>query len=152
MTEKNNMLEIIEYKTSKKAPLFLELPVPPRTFPYLVGNPKEDQGLLLSWAEKPSKNNTVLSWGVEKSIEEIISDLKKITSLRNKTSKWGLNHIYLKDAVQFLKSQGIEEIMRQGNTISPKDPSLLGSIIIIKNKKFPLIHNVSRGLCFFERD
>lgn len=146
------MLEVIEYKIKKKAPLFLEIPVPPLTFPYLVGNPKKESDRLLSWAEKPSKNNTVLSWGMQVSIEEIIAEVKKLTLERNKTSNWGLDHIYLKDAVQFLKSQGIEEIIKQGNTISPKDPSLLGSIIIIKNRKYPLIHNVSRGLCFFERE
>ena len=36
------ILEIVELESSK-TPLFLELPVPEKTYPYLVGDPKKEK-------------------------------------------------------------------------------------------------------------
>jgi len=143
------ILEIIKLEKKDKTPLFLEIPVPEKTYPYLVGNPKKE-GSLLSWAEKPSPRNTILSWGLECKIEEIICEMVEISKKRNNSENWGLNHISIKEAKAYFKDIGIDEVQINNNIISPKDPSLLGSIILIGEKKYPLIHNVRRGLGILE--
>ena len=140
------ILELVNIE-STKTPLFLELPVPELTYPYLVGNPKK-QGSLLSWVEKPTPRNTVLSWGLSCSVEEIVSSMVELTSSRSLSEKWETNYITLEEAKNYFTSLSIDKIQVNDNVITPEDPSLLGSIIIIKGKKYPLIHNVKRGLCF----
>ena len=45
------ILEIIHMKKTK-TPLYIEMPVPEKSFPYLVGNPKKENDLL-KWVEAP---------------------------------------------------------------------------------------------------
>jgi hypothetical protein len=141
------ILEIVELESSK-TPLFLELPVPEKTYPYLVGDPKKEK--TLSWVEKPSSRNTVLSWGLGCSVEEIVEGMKDLSFSRSCSEKWETNDITLEQAKNYFSSIGIDKIQVNANLITPQDPTLLGSIIIIKGKKFPLIHNVKRGLCFLK--
>ena len=44
------ILEIIHMKKTK-TPLYIEMPVPEKSFPYLVGNPKKEKNDLLKWVE-----------------------------------------------------------------------------------------------------
>jgi hypothetical protein len=149
MTQKNPYLEILEIK-NQKPPLLLELPVPEKSFPYLVGNTK-DNSLPLTWAEHPSPRNTTISWGVSCSIEEIISCMFTLCKNRGELEKWDNFQICEADAKAHLSQLGITETrLVQGNILIPSDPSLLGSIVIVGNKKYPLIHNPYRGICFLK--
>jgi hypothetical protein len=139
-------IEIVNIE-SNKTPIFLELPVPELTFPYLVGNPKKG-GELLSWVEKPSVRSTVLSWGLSCSLEEIEECMQNLAFNRGRSEKWETNDISVEKAKSYFSSIGVDKIQVNDNIITPKDPSLLGSVIVIKGKKYPLIHNVKRGLCF----
>jgi hypothetical protein len=143
------ILEILEIK-NQKTPILLELPVPEKSFPYLVGNTKENT-LPLTWAEHPSPRNTTISWGVSCSIEEIISCMFELCKNRGEIEKWENFQICENDAKAHLSQLGITETrLINGNILVPSDPSLLGSIIIVGNKKFPLIHNPYRGICFIK--
>ena len=62
------ILEVIHMR-KQKTPLMLEMPVPEKSFPYLVGNPKNDESNL-KWVEQPSARSTVLSWGRECSLRK----------------------------------------------------------------------------------
>ena len=44
-----------------KSPIMLEMPVPEKSFPYLVGNPKKEG--VLTWVETASTRGTVLFLG-----------------------------------------------------------------------------------------
>lgn len=129
----------------QKTPLMLEMPVPEKSFPYLVGNPKNDSSNL-TWVEQPSARNTVLSWGRECSLEDIIEEMKSMIINRGNSEKWDVNHIYINTAEQRMSSLGITETRQVEDMIVPQDPSLLGCIVVIGTKKYPLIHNPSRGL------
>ena len=128
----------------------LEMPVPEKSFPYLVGNPKKE-GDLLTWVETASTRGTVLSWGQECSIEDCISEMKKMIKSRGKKEDWNVIHIYTNTAEQRMMSLGISETRKVEDMVVPKDPSLLGCIIIIGGKKYPLIHNPSRGITFLSK-
>ncbi len=138
------ILEVIHMR-KQKTPLMLEMPVPEKSFPYLVGNPKNDEPNL-KWVEQPSARNTVLSWGRECSLEEIVSEMRTMIIDRGNSEKWDVNHIYINTAEQRMSSLGISEVRQVEDMIVPQDPSLLGCIIVIGTKKYPLIHNPSRGL------
>tara|TARA_B100000073_G_scaffold340595_1_gene340647 strand:- start:1435 stop:1884 length:450 start_codon:yes stop_codon:yes gene_type:complete len=138
------ILEVIHMR-KQKTPLMLEMPVPEKSFPYLVGNPKNDESNL-KWVEQPSARSTVLSWGRECSLEEIISEMRSLIIERGSLEKWDVSHIYINTAEQRMSSLGISEVRQVEDMIVPQDPSLLGCIIVIGTKKYPLIHNPSRGL------
>ncbi len=138
------ILEVIHMR-KQKSPLMLEMPVPEKSFPYLVGNPKNDSSNL-KWVEQPSARNTVLSWGRECSLEEIVSEMRSMIIERGILEKWDVSHIYINTAEQRMSSLGISEVRQVEDMIVPQDPSLLGCIIVIGTKKYPLIHNPSRGL------
>lgn len=140
------ILEIIHMKKSK-TPLMLEMPVPEKSFPYLVGNPKKD-GSLLTWAENPSARGTILSWGQDCSIEDILSEMEILIKERGSDEGWEVIQICSSSASQRMLSLGISETQRVGDVVVPQDPSLLGCIIVIGNKKYPLIHNPSRGITY----
>ena len=144
MTSQTPILEIIHMRKSK-VPLMLEMPVPEKSFPYLVGNPKNDESNL-KWVEQPSARNTVLSWGRECSLEDIVSEMRAMIINRGNLENWDINHIYLNTAEQRMTSLGISEVRQVEDMLVPKDPSLLGCIVVIGTKKYPLIHNPSRGL------
>jgi len=144
MTSQTPILEIIHMR-KQKTPLMLEMPVPEKSFPYLVGNPKNDSSNL-TWVEQPSARNTVLSWGRECSLEDIIEEMKSMIINRGNSEKWDVNHIYINTAEQRMSSLGITETRQVEDMIVPQDPSLLGCIVVIGTKKYPLIHNPSRGL------
>ena len=59
------MIEIVELQVKGKTPVFMEVEVPPKCMPLLVGNPKGDD--LLKWVEQPSNRKSVLTWGIEAS-------------------------------------------------------------------------------------
>jgi hypothetical protein len=65
---------------------------------------------------------------------------------RGNSEKWDVNHIYINTAEQRMSSLGISETRQVEDMIVPQDPSLLGCIVVIGTKKYPLIHNPSRGL------
>ena len=137
------MLEIVKLKG--KAPLLLEVSVPPLCYPYLVGNPKGEG--LLTWAEKPSPKDTVFTWGVQASLEQIFSEMIRLSLVRSDHEAWGIRQESFEMAEKRLHSLGITELEVSDKVIHPKDPSLLGTILMVENKCFPVIHNVSRGLC-----
>lgn len=143
------ILEIIHMKKAK-SPLMLEIPVPEKSFPYLVGNPKKEGGVL-TWVETPSARGTILSWGQDCSVEDCISEMKKTIKIRGTEEGWDLIHIYTNTAEQRMMSVGISETRKVEDMVVPKDPSLLGCIIIIGDKKYPLIHNPSRGITFLSK-
>lgn len=134
-----------------KTPLMLEMPVPEKSFPYLVGNPKKEGGSL-KWAEAPSERGTVLSWGLDHTVEEILSDMESLIKNRGNKEQWGVIQICSGTAGQRMLSLGISETRKIGNAVVPLDPSLLGCIIIIGGKKYPLIHNPSRGITYLSEN
>jgi hypothetical protein len=140
----------IEAEPHKKNPLFLEIPVPEKTFPYLIGNPKKDAPIL-RWIEQPSTRGTVLSWGLSSSIEEIVACMVSLVLERDKTDKWDCSHIHIEQAQARMAQVGITETRLVENMLVPKDPSLLGTIILMNGRKFPVIHNPSRGFCLLSQ-
>jgi hypothetical protein len=136
------MLEIVKVKGD--APLFLEVNVPPLCMPLLVGDPK-GRGLL-KWVERPSNRESVLTWGVEATPEQVISEMIKMTQERALKDGWDVAQESIAQAQARMKALGIEELMVSGDIVHPKDPSLLGTLIIAGGKCFPVIHNVNRGL------
>lgn len=137
------MLEIV--KLTGNEPLVLEVQVPPLCFPFLVGNPKGEG--LLTWVEKASPKETIFTWGVEATPEKIIEEMLKIALNRSSLEGWGIQQPSFQLAEKRLHDLGIEEITTSGKIIHPKDPSLLGTLIVGGKKCFPIIHNISRGLC-----
>mgnify|MGYP004010831771 CR=1 FL=1 len=144
------ILEIIHMKKTK-TPLYIEMPVPEKSFPYLVGNPKKDNDLL-KWVEAPSTRGTVLSWGLECSIEEILSNMERLIKNRGNDNGWEVIQICSNTAGQRMLSLGIPETRKIGNAVVPADPSLLGCVLIIGGKKYPLIHNPSRGITYLSEN
>lgn len=134
-----------------KPPLMLEMPVPEKSFPYLVGNPKKEGGVL-AWVEAPNVRGSVLSWGQDCSIEEIIAEMTALVKTRGSDEGWGSVQICSNTAGQRMQALGISETQRVGDLVVPKDPSLLGCIIVIGSKKYPLIHNPSRGLTLISQE
>lgn len=139
------MIEIVELKVKDKTPLFLEVDVPPKCMPLLVGSPKGET--LLKWVEKPSNRESVLTWGVEAPVKEVIEAMLRIALDRSEKEQWGIKQDSFTNAEQRLNELGIDEVITTNNVVHPKDPSMLGTIIVAGGKCFPVIHNVSRGIC-----
>lgn len=137
------MIEILRLKKSK-TPLVLEVDVPPLCKPLLVGDPK---GKILKWVENPSNRNTVLTWGQDCSIEEAVARMVSMVIERGDKEGWGVEQPTLASAVERLRSLGIREVESREGIVFPKDPSFLGSMIIIGDRLFPVLHNVRRGVC-----
>jgi len=127
---------------TSKTPLLLEIQVPPLCFPILVGDPK---GNILRWIERPSKNNTVISWGISVTEDEIHRVMLKMVD--EFSDLWEIHQKTLEDAKNRMNRLGIEEITQIDNLVIPLDPSLLGTLVYVGDKIFPVIHNISRGLC-----
>lgn len=138
------MIEIVRLKSKGKTPLFMEVDVPPMCKPLLVGSSKDG---LLRWAESPSNRNTILTWGQESSIEEVLTEMVKMTLERGLEENWGVHQVDEKSALGRMSGVGIEDVIVKEGLVFPKDPSVLGSLIIMDNKLFPVLHNVKRGIC-----
>ena len=139
------MIEVIELKIKGKTPVFMEVEVPPKCMPLLVGNPKGSG--LLKWVEQPSNRESVLTWGIEASVSEVIETMVGYALARSEKEQWGVMQESYTEAEQRLNDLGIEEIITTDNVVHPRDPSMLGTVIVAGGKCFPVIHNVSRGLC-----
>ena len=143
------MLEIVKLKSKNQA-LVMEVNVPPLCAPLLVGNPKE--GGLLTWVEKPSVRGTVLTWGHKTTLGEIIVEMIDMVKERGLREGWENVHVEKEEAISHLLSLGVKEVEEKGGIVFPRDPSLLGSLIISGDKIYPVIHNPYRGLCFIESE
>lgn len=137
------MFEVIRME-SKKTPLAIEVEVPPKCSPILVGNPKTDS--LLRWVESPSRRGTVMSWGFPVKDAPILKEVLNMTLERSQSEGWGVIQGSLQLATERLKDLGIEEVESTNQVVHPKDPTLLGSLIIIGDMCFPVIHNARRAL------
>ena len=142
------MIEIVRLKSKGKTPLFMEVDVPPMCKPLLVGSSKEG---ILRWVESPSNRNSVLTWGQESSLEEVVTEMIKMTLERSSQESWGVLQVDEKSAIQRMSDVGIEDITVREGLVFPRDPSILGSVIIMDNKFFPVLHNVKRGLCVIKQ-
>lgn len=139
------MIEIIELQVKGKTPVFMEVDVPVKCMPLLVGNPKGDD--LLKWVEQPSNRGSVLTWGIDASVSDILKAMVCLTTQRNEKDQWGVKQESFSNAEKRMNDLGILEVMTTDNVVHPKDPSMLGTIIVAGGKCFPVIHNASRGLC-----
>lgn len=139
------MIEIVELQVKGKTPVFMEVEVPPKCMPILVGNPKGDA--LLKWVEKPSNRESVLTWGIDASVGEVVESMVSLTLERGEEDSWGVRQESFSNAEQRMNGLGIEGLNTTNNIVHPSDPSLLGTIIVAGGKCFPVIHNASRGIC-----
>lgn len=139
------MIEIVELQVKGKTPVFMEVEVPPKCMPLLVGNPKGEG--LLKWVEKPSNRESVLTWGIEASVNDVLEAMLGLALDRSEKDQWGIKQDSFTNAEQRMNELGIDEITTTNNIVHPKDPSMLGTVIVAGGKCFPVIHNVSRGLC-----
>lgn len=139
------MIEIVELQVNGKTPLFLEVDVPPKCMPLLVGNPKGSN--LLKWVEQPSNRESVLTWGIEASVKDVIDSMIKLTLERSEKENWSVKQDSFSSAEKRMNDLGISEVITTENIVHPKDSSMLGTVIVAGKKCFPVIHNVSRGLC-----
>lgn len=144
------MIEILELKVKGKTPVFMEVDVPPKCMPLLVGNPKGDE--LLKWVEQPSNRETVLTWGIKASVNEVLEAMLSLTTQRDEKEDWGVKQGSFSDAEKRMNSLGINDLLTTNNVVHPKDPSMLGTIIVAGGKCFPVIHNASRGLCVLKEE
>lgn len=142
------MIEVVRLKGKGKTPLFMEVDVPPMCKPLLVGSSKEG---ILRWVESPSNRNTVLTWGQDSSLEEVVTEMIKMALERSLEESWGVLQDSEEEAMQRMSEVGIEDIIVREGLVFPKDPSILGSVIIIENKIFPVLHNVKRGICVIKQ-
>ncbi len=142
------MIEILEIQVKGKTPLFLEVEVPPKCMPLLVGAPKGDG--LLKWVEQPSNRGSVLTWGVEATVKDVLEAMVSHTLDRSKKDDWGVKQESFSSAEQRMNDLGIEEVVSTDNMVHPRDSSMLGTVIVAGGKCFPVIHNASRGLCVLE--
>jgi hypothetical protein len=139
------MIEILELQVKGKTPVFMEVDVPPKCKPLLVGNPKGDG--LLKWVEQPSTRESVLTWGIKASVNEVLEAMVSLTTQRGEKEQWGIKQSSFSEAEQRMNDLGINEVITTNNVVHPRDPSMLGTIIVAGGKCFPVIHNASRGLC-----
>lgn len=144
------MIEIVELQVKGKTPVFMEVEVPPKCMPILVGNPKGDG--LLKWVEQPSNRESVLTWGIDASVGEVVEAMVGLALERGEKDSWGIKQGSFTDAEQRMNELGIEGLNTTNNVVHPKDPSMLGTVIVAGGKCFPVIHNASRGLCVLDKD
>ena len=142
------ILDLIEYQTSKPPPFFVEAPVPEATAPYLVGNPRAEEKEPLCWAD--GSRNKILTWGVTCSVEEIISSMKKLILIRSRIFNWGVEQEEISKAKNRMEKLDLIPIQVNGDLVTPQSPDLLGSVLIIGGKKYPVIHNPARGVCILK--
>lgn len=142
------MIEIVELQVKGKTPVFMEVEVPPKCMPILVGNPKGDG--LLKWVEQPSNRESVLTWGIDASVGEVVEAMVGLALERGKKDSWGVKQDSFSHAEQRMNELGIEGLNTTNNVVHPKDPSMLGTVIVAGGKCFPVIHNASRGICVLE--
>lgn len=133
-----------------KIPLMIEVNVPPLCKPLLVGNPKGDG--LLKWVESPSSKGTVLTWGQDCSVEDILVSMIEMVSIRESKEQWGVSQPDTTSAIHRLQEQGIAEVVVKSGLVFPKESSLLGSVVVAGDRVFPVIHNISRAFCIVEGD
>ena len=141
----NNIpFEVIRIE-NKKAPLFLEVPVPPHCTPILVGHSKSNQ---LKWVDKPNSQGRVMTWGLKLSIEEV-SKLC-VDSIKNKgqTEGWEIEYIDENQAKLNMKELGVENVKRMGDMLIPTEHDILGTLVIFEDMIYPVIHNAIRAISF----
>lgn len=150
-------VEIIQIKMPKrgKMPIVLELPVPPKCRPLLVGNPKEKTAGKLKWVESPTKEGSVYTWGVETTLESLMSFIEEMIVSRGEEEGWDVVFKTEEEAIQRMTELGFDEVrVVYKGWVLPKDLSMFGSIVIFedgeKTKMFPLIHAPSVGVCFIK--
>ena len=134
------ILELVEIKT-KKTPIMLEVQVPPKCNPILVGNPKGNGNL--RWVQN-NKNNKVITWGIKDlSIESILEEMISKLEIKH---EWDLVRRDFQSAQKRMEKLGIDEVHQVGNIVIPKDPTLLGSVVKVQDTYFPVLHNLKRGI------
>jgi hypothetical protein len=141
----NNVpFEVIRIE-NKKAPLFLEVPVPPHCTPILVGHSKSNQ---LKWTDKPNSQGRVMTWGLKLPIEQV-SQLC-IDAIKNKgqTEGWEIEYSDENEAKINMKEVGIENVKRMNNLLIPSDHDILGTLVIFEDMVYPVIHNAIRAISF----
>lgn len=146
MSQNKIPFEIVKIE-NKKAPLFLEVPVPPHCVPILVGGSKNST---LKWADRATAKQTILTWSVDSSIEDISKLCLQYIYDRAMQDEWDCFALSEEEAIKKVKSHGIEKVKRIDNMIVSQEPDLLGTIIIFENKFYPVIHNSIRAICFIE--
>lgn len=147
MTNLQTMSEIpfeIVKVENKKAPLFLEIPVPPYCTPILVC------GSTLKWVEKASKKQTVITCFLTGSVKDV-SD-KCIEAIKEKAKSESWNSFFNSEdgAIKKVQLEGVGKTKRLGNLIVPQEHDLLGTLIVFEDKIYPVIHNSIRAICFIE--
>ena len=140
---KHHLVEIMKIKGD--APLFLEAQVPPLCSPILVGDPKGDT--LLRWVEKPSSRDTIYTWGVKATLDQVVAEMVSMAQQRGLDEGWGVDQVDEGQATKRLRGLGVDEVTVSGNLVHPTDPTLLGSVVLIGDKCFPILHNTRRALC-----
>ena len=143
------MIEVVKLTKKGKTPLMLEVDVPPLCKPLLVGNPNKDSSLL-RWVESPSKRGTVLTWGQDCSVETILVSMIEMSIERSSKEGWGIEQESLEKAISRMKSLGVDQVDHKDGLVFPSDPSMLGSIVVVGDRVFPVIHNVRRGFCLLK--
>lgn len=139
--------EIVKIE-NKKAPLVLEVPVPPYCYPILVGGSKNTS---LKWMEKATQKHTVLCWSVNNSnLDVLSSDCIKAIYDRALTDGWDSFASTEDEAIKKVKEHGIDKVKRIDNMIVPQEHDLLGTILIFEDKFYPVIHNSIRAICFIK--
>ena len=145
---KSPLVEIMRIKG--EAPLFLEAQVPPLCSPILVGDPKGNS--LMRWVEKASSRGTVYTWGVEATLDQVVGLMVSMAQSRSFKEGWGVDQLDTGKAKDRLKVLGVDEISVSGNLVHPTDPTLLGTVVLIGGKCFPILHNTRRALCVLPQD
>jgi len=149
--KERNLLQTMKMAQTKQ-PLMLSIDVPPLCTPVLVGNHRGvREGDRLRWVESLPKSGQVLTWRVPYPEEGVLIDeIIDKTVNRALEEGWDVLQQDFESAKRYLNSLGIEEVRQIGNLVVPKDPSLLGTLIISNNFCFPVIHNLKRGICIIQ--
>jgi len=141
----NNIpFEVIKVE-NKKAPLFLEVPVPPHCTPILVGYSKMNE---LKWVDKPNSQGRVMTWGLKLSLDEV-SKLC-IEAIKNKAGdeQWDIEYSDENESKLNMKELGIENVKRMGDMMIPTEHDILGTLVVFENMVYPVIHNAIRAINF----
>jgi len=141
----NNVpFEVIKIE-NKKAPLFIEVPVPPHCTPILVGHSKANQ---LKWADKPNAQGRVMTWGLNLPIEQVSQLCIDAIKTKGQTDGWELEYSDENDAKINMKEVGIENVKRMNNLLIPSDHDILGTLVVFEDMVYPVIHNAIRAISF----
>jgi len=143
----NNVpFEVIKIE-NKKAPLFIEVPVPPHCTPILVGHSKANQ---LKWADKPNAQGRVMTWGLNLPIEQVSQLCIDAIKTKGQTDGWELEYSDENDAKINMKEVGIENVKRMNNLLIPSDHDILGTLVVFEDMVYPVIHNAIRAISFID--